>query len=166
VTLDRGAAKVRPRRGGGARAAADAVAVRNALEPLLVMDAARHRGEHDIRELRSALQDLAKAIPAGNSAFVEADWKLHLRIAEITPNVLARTLYQGILQFADDQAASVEHIGPSSDRLWLELRYQIHHELIESIASGETHRAYQAAALHRHKLGDMVKPWSVRNQRL
>ena len=146
MTLDRGAAKVRP---GRSSAAADAIAVRNALETLIVMDAARHRDENDIRELRSALRDLAEAIPAGTSAFVKATWKLHLRVADITPNILARTLYQRTLQFTDDQAASAEHIGPACDRRWLELRYQIHHELIESIASGQTHRAGRAAALHR-----------------
>lgn len=173
---DRGVAEIRPGRGGGVyvanhddpvvrigrtlltisgqpSAVSDAMAVRNTLEPLIVMDAARHRDEHDIRELRSALRDLADAIPDGTPAFIKANWKLHLRIAEITPNVLARTLYQGILGFADDQAASAEHVEPASDRPWLELRYEIHQELIESIVSGDTHRAYQAASSHRHSQG-------------
>jgi GntR family transcriptional repressor for pyruvate dehydrogenase complex len=169
---DRGVVDIRPGRGGGVYASsgddpvvrlgrtlltisgqpgavADAMVIRNALEPVIIVDAARHRGDDDIRDLRAALRELADAITAGTGAFVKANWRLHLRIAEITPNVLAQTLYQGMLGFAADQALSAEHVTAESDRPWLELRYQVHHELIEAIVSGDTYRANQAAAAHQ-----------------
>src|ERR1700677_1004907 len=77
---DRGVAEVRPGRGGGVYVAAEgdpvvrigrtlltisgqprpvphAIGVRKAPEPLIVMDATRHRDENDIRELRSIVHE-------------------------------------------------------------------------------------------------------------
>ena len=173
LLADRGVAEIRPGRRGGVYVAADgapvvrigrtlltisnhpaavtdAIAVRNALEPLIVMDATRHRDEADIRELAVLLKHLAGAIPLGTAAFLAINWKLHLRIADITPNVFARNLYQGMVQYTNDHASSAEHSEPSDDRPWLEMRYQIHRELVEAITSGDTHRANQAVSSHQH----------------
>lgn len=173
LLTDRGAAEVRPGRGGGVyvatdgadpvvrigrtlltisgqpSAVADAIAVRKALEPLIVMDATRHRDEDDIRELRSIVEELADAIPEGTASFLAVNWRLHLRICEITPNIFARSLYRGMLQYTNEQSSSAEHSEPLNDRPWLELRYQIHRELVEAIASGDTHRANQAVSSHQ-----------------
>jgi DNA-binding FadR family transcriptional regulator len=64
--------------------------------------------------------------------------------------VFARHLYRGMLEYTDDHSSTAEHSEPSSDRPWLEMRYQIHHELVEAIASGDTLRAHQAVASHQH----------------
>lgn len=173
LLTDRGVAEVRPGRGGGVYVAADdnpvvrigrtlltissqpsavsdAIAVRKALEPLIVMDATRHRNETDIRELRSILQELANAIPQGTASFLALNWKLHLRISDISPNVFARHLYRGMLEYTDDHSSGAEHSEPANDRPWLEMRFQIHRELVEAIASGDTLRAHQAVSSHQH----------------
>jgi GntR family transcriptional regulator, transcriptional repressor for pyruvate dehydrogenase complex len=172
LLADRGVAEIRPGRGGGVYVAAggapvvrigrtlltisdhptavtDAIAVRNALEPLIVMDATRNRDEADIRELEGLLKQLAEAISLGTAAFLEINWKMHLRIADITPNMFARNLYQGMVQYTNDHASAVEHSEPSDDRPWLEMRYHVHRELIEAITSGDTHRANQAVSSHQ-----------------
>ena len=172
LLADRGVAEIRPGRGGGVYVAAggapvvrigrtlltisdhpaavtDAIAVRNALEPLIVMDATRHRDEADIRELGVLIKQLADAIPSGTAAFLETNWQLHLRISDITPNVFARNLYRGMVQYTNDHASSVEHSEPSDDRPWLEMRYHVHRELVEAIISGDTHRANQAVSSHQ-----------------
>ena len=172
LLADRGVAEIRPGRGGGVYVAAegavvrigrtlltvsdhpaavtDAIAVRNALEPLIVMDATRHRDDADIRELRLLLGQLAAAIPSGTAAFLEINWQLHLRIADITPNEFARNLYRGMVQYTYDRASSAEHAEPSNDRPWLEMRYEIHRELVDAVISGDTHRANQAVSSHQH----------------
>jgi DNA-binding FadR family transcriptional regulator len=173
LLADRGVAEIRPGRGGGVYVAADrapvvrigrtlltisdhpaavtdAIAVRNALEPLIVMDATRHRDEADIRELNALLKQLSDAIPLGTAAFVEVNWQMHLRISDITPNVFARNLYRGMVQYTNDHASSAEHSEPSDDRPWLEMRYHVHRELIEAITSGDTLRANQAVSSHQH----------------
>jgi GntR family transcriptional regulator, transcriptional repressor for pyruvate dehydrogenase complex len=172
LLADRGVAEIRPGRGGGVYVAAggapvvrigrtlltisdhpaavtDAIAVRNALEPLIVMDATRHRDEADIRELAVLLKQLAEAIPLGTAAFLKINWQLHLRIADITPNVFARDLYRGMVQYTNDHASSVEHSEPDNDRPWLEMRYQVHRELVDAVTSGDTHRANQAVSSHQ-----------------
>ena len=173
LLADRGVAEIRPGRRGGVYVAAegapvvrigrtlltisdhpaavtDAIAVRNALEPLIVMDATRHRDEADIRELRLLLEQLADAIPLGTAAFLTINWQLHLRIADISPNTFARNLYQGMVQYTTDHASAVEHSEPSNDRPWLEMRYEIHRELVGAVISGDTHRANQAVSSHQH----------------
>ena len=173
LLTDRGVAKIRPGRGGGVyvatdgdpvvrigrtlltisgqpSAVSDAIAVRQALEPLIVMDATRHRDEDDIRDLKNILQELADAIPQGTAPFLAANWRLHLRISDITPNLFARNLYRGMLQYTNDQSSSAEHAEPSNDRPWLEMRYQVHRELVEAIASGDTLRANHAVSSHHH----------------
>lgn len=170
---DRGVAEIRPGRGGGVYVAADsapmvrigrtlltisdhpaavtdAIAVRNSLEPLIVMDATRHRDEADIRELGALLKQLADAIPMGTAAFLEINWKMHLRIADITPNVFARNLYRAMVQYTKDHSSSAQHLEPSDDRPWLEMRFHVHRDLIEAITSGDTLRANQAVSSHQH----------------
>jgi GntR family transcriptional repressor for pyruvate dehydrogenase complex len=173
LLTDRGVAQIRPGRGGGIyvasdgdamirigrtlltvsgqpSAVSDAIAVRHALEPLIVMDATRHRDEDDIRDLRAILQELADAIPQGTAPFLELNWRLHMRISDITPNLFARNLYRGMLQYTSDRSSSAEHAEPLNDRPWLEMRYQVHRELVEAIASGDTLRANQAVSSHQH----------------
>jgi GntR family transcriptional repressor for pyruvate dehydrogenase complex len=113
------------------------------------MDATRHRDEADIRELAVLLKQLAEAIPLGTAAFLKINWQLHLRIADITPNVFARDLYRGMVQYTNDHASSVEHSEPDNDRPWLEMRYQVHRELVDAVTSGDTHRANQAVSSHQ-----------------
>lgn len=178
---DRGVAEIRPGRGGGVYVAAggapmvrigrtlltisdhpssvtDAIAVRDALEPLIVMDATRARDDNDIEDLRALLTELGDAIPEGTAAFLERNWHLHLRIAEITPNIFARDLYRGMMQYANDHSSAAAHAEPSNDRPWLEMRYQIHRELVEAIISGDTHRAHQAVASHQHNQPTLQGP--------
>jgi DNA-binding FadR family transcriptional regulator len=172
LLADRGAAEIRPGRGGGVYVATDrdpvvrigrtlltvashpgavtdAIAVRRALEPLIVMDATRHRDEADIRELRNILRELADAIPEGTAKFVQTNWRLHLRISDITPNAFAANIYRGMLQYTNDHASAAEHSENSDDQPWLEMRYQVHRELVDAIASGDTHRANQAVSSHQ-----------------
>lgn len=173
LLTDRGVAEVRPGRGGGVyvatagdpvvrigrtlltisgqpAAVTDAIEVRHALEPLIVMAATRHRDETDIMELRSILQELAEAVAQGTERFLEVNWRLHLRISDITPNVFARNLYRAMVQYTHDQSVSAEHSEPSNDGPWLELRYQVHRELVDAIISGDTHRANLAVSSHQN----------------
>ena len=113
LLTDRGAAEVRPGRGGGVyvaadgdpvvrigrtlltisgqpSAVADAIAVRKALEPLIVMDATRHRDEADIRELRSILQELANAIPQGTALVLALNWRLRICGFPTSPRTYSR----------------------------------------------------------------------------
>src|SRR5262249_40083108 len=67
-------------------------ALRNALEPLVCRDAAAHRRESDIRELRQALVALERELddPVG---LLRQTWVLHRRIARICRNAPVHSVY-------------------------------------------------------------------------
>lgn len=171
---DRGVAEVRPGRGGGVYVKSDhpvvrlrrtllsvterpgsvldAIAVRESLEALIDIDAARHRSEQDIADINALMKDLIKALPKGLGPFLDANWRLHGRIAEITPNDMARDFYLSTLDFIKEKAASAQHDDPATGPGYLQIRLQVHQELVDAIASGDTHRTHLAVITHRGAL--------------
>ncbi|WP_231618860.1 FadR/GntR family transcriptional regulator [Nonomuraea sp. SBT364] len=164
---DRGTVQIRPGRGGGLFVAdpnpvvrlrhtlltvrrqpttvADAIAVRESLEPLIAADAARHRTTGDVAALRRLVTRLRKA--SGDAGrFLRANWELHERIAEITPNPLAKAVYQSMTRCIADLSTGAGSAHPAG---YLDERVEIHAELVEAIAAGDVERT--AAAVTRHR---------------
>ncbi|GAA5063774.1 FCD domain-containing protein [Thermocatellispora tengchongensis] len=163
---DRGVLEIRPGRGGGLFVAdpgpvvrlrhtllsvaeepgtvADAIELRDHLEELIDVGAARCRTAEDVADLRGLLEHLRTA--PDWDAFMRANWALHERIAAISPNAMARAVYIGTLghlgaassRFDDDTAAADYRAG----------RYQVHADLVEAIADGD--EAAVRAAVARH----------------
>lgn len=162
---DRGVLEIRPGRGGGLFVAdrgpvvrlrhtllsvaeepgtvADAIELRDHLEELIDVGAARHRTGDDVAELRALLGGLRDA--PDWAAFMRANWALHERIAAISPNAMARAVYTGTLG----------HLGAASSRFdddaaagYRAERYQVHADLVEAIAAGD--EAAVRAVVARH----------------
>jgi DNA-binding FadR family transcriptional regulator len=164
---DRGVVEIRPGRGGGLfvadpgpvvrlrhtllsvreepTAVADAIELRDHLEVLVDVGAARCRTAADVRDLRTALTRMERA--AGWDAYLQATWALHARIAEACPNAMARAVYTGTLghlssssaQHADDTAATAAY---------RRARHLVHVELVDAIAAGDEQRVRAAVAAH------------------
>jgi GntR family transcriptional repressor for pyruvate dehydrogenase complex len=163
---DRGVVTIKPGRGGGLFVAdhgpvvrlrqtllsvteepttvVEAIELRDHLELLIDLGAARCRSQRDITALRALAARLGDATDW--QAFMEANWSLHERIARICPNTMARAVYVGTLGHIGGSAASYAD-GADSTAYRLE-RHQIHIELVEAIASGDEARV--RAAVHRH----------------
>src|ERR1700761_4583592 len=78
---------------------ADAVRIRDALDPLLIADAVRHRSDDDLAALRHGLRRMrAAADTLDGIEFIRANWALHARIAEISPSVMLRSFYLSLLE--------------------------------------------------------------------
>src|SRR3954449_9071564 len=114
---DRGVLDIRPGRGGGLFVAdrgpvvrlrhtllsveeepgtvADAIELRDHLELLIDVGAARHRTQRDVTDLRRLLQRMGAA--RDWDTFMHANWALHERIAAISPNAMARAVYTSTL---------------------------------------------------------------------
>jgi GntR family transcriptional regulator, transcriptional repressor for pyruvate dehydrogenase complex len=163
---DRGVLEIRPGRGGGLfvadrgpvvrlrhtllsvaeepRTVAEAVELRDHLEVLIDVGAARRRTERDVTDLRSLLQQMRTA--PDWDAFMHANWALHERIARISPNSMARAVYTGTLghlngassRFDDDPAFVDYHTQ----------RHRVHVDLVEAIASGDEPAVRAVAARH------------------
>lgn len=128
---------------GEAATVADSLIVREALEPLIVTDAVRHRSDADLDELR----DLVERMRASGTAidYLRANWALHRRIAEISPNRMLCHIYCGLLDYAEER---VRRISP--DRL-VDLRGSgttVHHDLVEAIARRDPDAAHAALDAH------------------
>jgi GntR family transcriptional regulator, transcriptional repressor for pyruvate dehydrogenase complex len=166
---DRGAAEIRPGRGGGLFVAspnpvvrlrhtlltvreapstvADAIAVRDSLEFLIAADAARHRTPKDSAALRRLMTQLKRSAD-DTDRFLRANWTLHERIAEITPNHLASAVYISMTRCIAELATRAD---PDQERPadYLIRRVDIHAELVEAIVAGDVERTAAAAERHR-----------------
>lgn len=165
---ERGVMEIRPGRDGGlfvaetspviklrhtlltvrhsATSVADAIVVREALEEVLILDATAHRRESDIADLRALMAKL-RTTQSSPAKFMTTNWQLHARIAEITPNALAKALYLGILDFIKSETSEVS---PDNTE-WsanFDNRIAVHEQLVEAIASGSITAARKAVDVH------------------
>ena len=171
LLADRGLAEIRPGRGGGLFATAagpmvkirhtllavtdapasvaEAVAVREALEVLIDVDAAQHRTPADIADIRKLLTRLKSAAAKGTTPFLLANWDLHERIALISPNQTASALYLSMTRFVREHAVAATHDdAPETASEWLQIRIETHEELVDAIIAGDAARVKRAVATH------------------
>jgi DNA-binding FadR family transcriptional regulator len=127
----------------GGTTIADCLAVRNALEPLVADDARRHHNDADIAELRVILAAMADS---GDSAggFLEANWALHRRMVQISPNAVLRAVYGTLMDYIEN---GVEDVTPD-DVFRSGENLVVHELLISAIESGDP--AEVTEALRRH----------------
>ncbi|OXM63579.1 MULTISPECIES: FadR/GntR family transcriptional regulator [Amycolatopsis] len=166
---DRGVLAIRPGRGGGLFVAdqgpvvrmrhtllgvredpssvADAVELRNHLEELIDVGAARCRTAEDIPRLRARLDAMAAA--PGWEEFVRANWALHEEIAALCPNAMARAVYLGTLGHLSTTAP---HLRDTDAGAYRARRLRVHVDLVDAIASGD--EAAVRAAVARHNTTD------------
>lgn len=171
LLADRGLAEIRPGRGGGLFATAagpmvrirhtllavtdapgsvaEAVAVREALEVLIDTDAAEHRTSSDIADIKRLLAKLNAAAAKGTTPFLLANWDLHERIALVSPNQTASALYLSMTRFVREHAVAATHgDAPESASEWLQIRVEIHEELVAAIVAGHVGRVKKAVGKH------------------
>ncbi len=129
---------------GDPASAADAIELRESLEGLIARKAAQHRTADDIVELRDLLADMAEA--ATWEGFMQANWRLHRRIAAICPNTMAHAVYQSTLGFLS--GGHVEQDDEVDDS-YRAARYRAHADLVEGIAAGD--EAAVALAVQAHQ---------------
>jgi DNA-binding GntR family transcriptional regulator len=134
---------------GGAADVAEAVRIRNALDPLLIEDALWHASPADIQEMRAHVQRMRDAADAGNAdAFVRANWQLHARIAAVSPNTLLRSLYLGLLELIERHTVSVRPDGQRSLPEHIRQRSRLHAALIDALDSRDRDEAMRLIAEH------------------
>lgn len=128
---------------------ADAIRVRDALDPLLVDDALWHGSPADFSELRKHLTVMAKAAESEDAAaFVQANWRLHARIAAISPNTLLRSLYESLLELIESHTLSIL---PSSEQplpQYIRERYELHAALVDALDARDREKALRIVADH------------------
>ncbi|MDP9847021.1 FadR/GntR family transcriptional regulator [Streptosporangium lutulentum] len=120
---------------------ADSLDIRDGLEPLVIRDATKHRTEADIADLRKILEQMSAAGDAAQ--YLKTNWQLHRRMAEISPNLILRNLYLGLLDFVSSRVSAVTtETALNGDGV------MVHRDLVDAIESGSRKRAETMAARH------------------
>jgi len=133
----------------GEAAVADAIRIRNALDPVVIEDALWHASPADLAVLRACLEPMAAAIASGDpAAFVRANWKLHAQIAAISPSPLLRSLYSGLLEIIEGHTLAVLPADGTPLRGYIEERYQLHADLVSALERRDTAETSRLVALH------------------
>jgi DNA-binding FadR family transcriptional regulator len=132
-----------------ATSVADAVRIRDALDPLLVEDAVRHRAASDVAELRQCLVRMRAAADALDGIeFIHANWALHARIAEVSPSAMLRSFYLSLLEMIESHTLSVQPVADEPLAQYLDSRYRLHADLVSAIEEQNARRALDIIRVH------------------
>ncbi|GLX49220.1 hypothetical protein Shyhy01_21700 [Streptomyces hygroscopicus subsp. hygroscopicus] len=128
---------------------ADAVRIRDALEPLIVEDALWHASPADIARLREHLAAMAAAADEGDAAaFVRANWRLHAAIAAISPNALLSSLYTSLLELIESHTLSVLPDGDQPLGEYVARRHELHRALVDALDRRDREEALRLTREH------------------
>jgi DNA-binding FadR family transcriptional regulator len=171
IAQSRGVITVRPGPGGGLFAAeqppmvrlgnsvlaldadettvAEAVRIRDALDPLLIDDALWHASPADLAGLREIVLDMSRAADGGDAlGFVHANWRLHAAIAAVSPSPVLRSLYTSLLDLIESHTISVLPAQEQPLPDYIAHRYAMHAALIDALADRDRERAMKLIAEH------------------
>lgn len=138
---------------GDAASVADAVRMRDALDPLLVDDALWNSSAIDIRDMRILLQDMARARDDYDPiAFVRANWALHARIAEVSPSAVIKSVYLSSLEIIESHTLSVSGTAEKPLPDYIESRYRLHERLVDAIEAHDGDLAQLLITEHANAL--------------
>lgn len=129
----------------------DGLAVLDALDAVVIRDAATHRRPRDLRDLDRLGRQLTRAW-ADPMAGPQANWQLHRRIAAISPNPIVRAFYENLVDYLgaelDDPAVAAAGFEPLSAR-----RLRLHLDIIEAIRTGEARAVREVIRRHADPTG-------------
>jgi DNA-binding FadR family transcriptional regulator len=133
----------------GQATVADAIRIRDALDPLLIEDALWHASPADLAVLRGHLEPMAAAAASQDAgAFVHANWQLHAQLAAISPNQMLRTLYGALLELIERHTLSVLPAGDTPLPGYIQERYQLHADLVAALERRDAAEARRLITAH------------------
>lgn len=125
--------------------AAGALRVRNALEPLVAADAARHADAADVHDLEALVARMAERRDEPE-AFLDANWALHRRLTAIVRNPVLSDVYRTSLGLAQARVTGV--VATAGFDAEVEETLAVHDELVAAIGTGEPEAVAEVAARH------------------
>lgn len=126
-----------------AKAVVEVFAVRDSIELLIASEAAAHHRAADLRQMRRRIDEMEKHRD-DPLAYLRANWAFHREVAATCPNEFARSLYGGLLDFAESELTDVE--GRADFDVTSNL--EVHRRLLEAIASRDLERVGPAVEAH------------------
>ncbi|MFC4948367.1 FadR/GntR family transcriptional regulator [Pseudonocardia sp. GCM10023141] len=138
---------------------ADAVRIRDALDPLLIRDAVAHSSPAALAGYREQVALMATAVEELDGvAFLRANWRLHALIAEVNPSALLRSIYLSLLEVVEAHLIAVLPHGAAPMAEVMAARCRVHADLVEAIAAGDRAEVDRLIEVHRVKSGLVASP--------
>lgn len=133
----------------GQTSVAEAIRIRDVLDPLLIEDALWHASPADIAELREILGDMALAVDQHDPiGFIHANWSLHARVAAVSPNAMLRSLYVNLLDLIESHTLAVLPASEQPLPEYIADRHALHTAIIDALDDRDRHRALRLIAEH------------------
>lgn len=137
---------------------ADALAVRDILEPAVIeAAAAAGHGEAGLVGLRRAMHALREA--CDTAEFYRRNLEFHAEIAALCANDVLRTLYEGLLNAVRAREPHLELLPGEKRRTLHASRVRVHQAIVDAVAAGDVNAARAAATGHA-TAGPAVLPTS------
>lgn len=133
--------------GDAAVSTADAMAVRDLLEPTVFHDAVLWRTDRDLVDLRELMQSAWDHIDDVGQTLAVI-WALHRRIGEITPNPFLRTTYVNLIDYLREHTQPTLSPPVGSPEDYGAQRVDAHEKLIDAIELGDPAAAEKALTAH------------------
>ena len=135
---------------------ADAIRIREALDPLIIEDALWHCSPADSPDAGPGRADERRRGARDPVGFVRANWGLHAQIAALSPNVMLRSLYSSLLDLIESHTLSVLPDGDQPLPEYVAQRHQLHASLVEAIAERDKDKALHL--ITEHNTTDQLRP--------
>lgn len=129
----------------------DCLRITDSLDQVIMSDAVLHRSEQDVSELRAILADLDEVWENPDLA-QPLNWRLHKRIAQISPNKILSMVYTNVVDFILtnlDGLPSVPGFTSTSEG-----RLEVHHRLVNAIVDRDLEEALAAVRDHQTVLSN------------
>ena len=140
-----------------ATSVADAVRIRDTLDPLVTMDAVAHSSPADIAGYREQIATMRTATEALDAVgFLRANWRLHALIAEVNPSPMLRSIYLALLDMVESHTVAIRPVDEHPLAEVMIERCELHADLVEAIAGHDSAEVARLVAAHS------VKPRSPR----
>jgi DNA-binding FadR family transcriptional regulator len=128
---------------------AEALDLRDALDPMLIADAVEHSSAHQVGLMRDQLRKMADAVEAQDGiAFLHANWKLHAVIAEVSPRSLLKGFYLSLLDLIEQHTIDIASAEERPLVRFHRSRYDVHVRLVDAIEARDLKAAKRALREH------------------
>ena len=127
----------------------DALRIRDALDPLLMIDAIAHSSPAAVSGYREQVAAMRAAGEARDGVgFMRANWRLHTLIAEVNPSPMLRSIYTALLDIVEGHIIAVRVAPEQPLAELIEDRCQLHADIVEAIAARDVDEVVRLAAAH------------------
>jgi len=131
---------------------AEAMELRDALEPTIILHAVEHASRPDVARLRSALEAMARAADEPNpTQFFQVHLMFHRELAQISRNQLLRSTYVALIDLLRAQSPQL-HVFPDVDAgELLHDRAATHRAIADAVEARDIDSARLAAEHHAER---------------